>query len=205
MSDQEHIDWQQRYESGDTPWDSGQPSSRLLEVLRDHQIPSGRALELGCGTGASAIALAQRGFDVTAIDLAPLAIERARQQAAEAHVSVNWIVGDVLAPPDLPGPFDFVFDRGCYHCIRRDDPTAGPARLLKILQHHTSPGTRMLLLAGNADEQTEHGPPRVTAEEIRSDFESLFEIDELEPFRFEGAPDEPHYLAWSCLMTRREE
>ena len=71
--------WDERYEKGDTPWETGQPSSELQRVLAEAAIPPGRALELGCGTGASAVWLAQQGFDVTALDLSKLAIDRARR------------------------------------------------------------------------------------------------------------------------------
>ncbi len=117
--------WDECYKTGDTPWETGQVSSELQGVLAESAIQPCCALELGCGTGASAVWLAQQGFDVTACDLSTLAINRARQKAKEARVSVNFIVADVLNPPaDLVGPFDFFFDRGCYHVVRREDVAA---------------------------------------------------------------------------------
>src|SRR5437763_1822155 len=117
--------WDERYEKGDTPWETGQPSSELQRVLAETAIKPCRALELGCGTGASAVWLAQQGFDVTGIDLSKSAIDRARQRGNEAGVCVNFLVADVLKPPTaLAGTFAFFFDRGCYHVIRREDVTA---------------------------------------------------------------------------------
>jgi SAM-dependent methyltransferase len=72
--------WNQRYEKGDTPWDTGQPSSELQRVVAELALRPCRALELGCGTGANAVWLAQQGFDVTALDLSNWAVERARQR-----------------------------------------------------------------------------------------------------------------------------
>src|SRR5947209_11962622 len=113
MSDAAH--WDERYQQGATPWETDQPSSELQRVLAEAAIQPCRALELGCGTGASAVWLAQQGFDVTALDLSALAIDRARQQANRAGVRVNFHVADVLNPPEeLVCPFDFLFDRGCY-------------------------------------------------------------------------------------------
>src|SRR5690242_10320902 len=98
--------WNERYEKGDTPWETGQPSSELQRVVAEVSIKPCRAVELGCGTGASAVWLAQQGFDVTAIDLSGLAIEQARRRADEAGVRVNFLVADVLHPPaELVGPF----------------------------------------------------------------------------------------------------
>src|SRR5262245_65139469 len=117
--------WDERYKTGDTPWETGQPSSELQRVLAEDGIQLCRALELGCGTGASAVWLAQQGFDVTALDLSALAIARARRRADEAGVGVRFLVADVFRPPaELSGPFDFFFDRGCYHAVRREGAAA---------------------------------------------------------------------------------
>src|SRR5439155_8349298 len=111
----EAIRWDNRYKGGDTPWDTGFPSTELERSLAEMQLPPGRALELGCGTGTNTVWLAQHGFDCTGVDLSPRAIARARQRADEAGVQVNFLEADLTALPDLGGPFDFLFDRGCYH------------------------------------------------------------------------------------------
>src|SRR5689334_6351618 len=119
------IRWDERYEKGDTPWETGQPSSELQRIVAEAPVSPCRVLELGCGTGASAVWLAQQGFDVAAFDLSPRAIERARQRADAAGVTVHFQVADVLnPPPELAGPFAFFFDRGCYHVVRRENPEA---------------------------------------------------------------------------------
>src|SRR5947209_7614911 len=139
--------WDERYEKGDTPWETGQPSSELQRVLAEVTIRPCRALELGCGTGASAGWLARQGFDVTALDLSTLAIERARPRADEAGVHVGFVVADVLNPPaELAGPFDFFFDRGCYHVVRRENVAAYRETLRRL----TRPGTLGLVLGGHA-------------------------------------------------------
>jgi len=191
-------DWQAKYESGETPWDSGIPSRELRSVLVEYGIPPSRALELGCGSGTNAVFLAQAGFDVTAVDCAPSALEAARQKANEAGVTVNWIDADVQNLSGLGEPFAFVFDRGCYHCCRRVDLDG----YLGTLRRMTQPGAHVLCLTGNADEQTEHGPPRLTAAEIRDELGRDFHILHLREFRFEdpGGVDGP--LGWSCLMRR---
>src|SRR5215468_6513283 len=115
-------DWNERYRDGNLPWDTGRPSSELQRVLIQNTIQPCRALELGCGTGTNSVWLAQQGFEVTGIDVAPLAVERAGQRAASAAVKVRFLVADVLDLPDLDGPFAFFFDRGCYHAVRRSAP-----------------------------------------------------------------------------------
>ncbi len=191
-------DWNGRYASGETPWDSGIPSRELLRVIDEHGVVPGRALELGCGTGTNAIALARKGFEVTAADCAPRALQAARDKAADSGVLIDWIEADVQNFGEDWEPFDFVFDRGCYHCCRRVD-LAGYLRTLKNVTHD---GSRVLILAGNANEQTEHGPPRVTEDDIRSDFAGSMRIVFIREFRFEdpGGIDGP--LGWSILLVR---
>jgi SAM-dependent methyltransferase len=193
-------DWDARYRTGDTPWDSGLPSRELRRVLEERGLVPCRTLELGCGSGTNAVFLAQRGFRVTAVDCSALALERARQQAADADVSVEWIEGDVQHFGNGQEPFDFVFDRGCYHCCRRVDLRG----YLATLRNVTRPGSLLLCLAGNANEQTE-GPPRVTEQQLRDELGGLFDVEFLREFRFQdpGGIDGP--LGWSCLLIRRAE
>src|SRR5438477_8901711 len=124
ISEIEH--WENRYRTGERPpWDTGRVSAELVRRLAQYPIPPGRAIELGCGTGVNAVWLAQQGFEVTAVDLSPLAIERAQQRAEAAGVRVRFLTADLLHPPEeLAGPFDFFFDRGCYHVVRRADVQA---------------------------------------------------------------------------------
>src|SRR5437868_14089651 len=118
----EHMDWNNRYRDGDLPWDTGLPSSELQGVVSRNTIQPCRALEIGCGTGTNSVWLAQQGFEVTGIDLAPLAVERAEKRAQSAGVQVHFMAADVLDLADLDGPFAFFFDRGCYHAVRRSAP-----------------------------------------------------------------------------------
>jgi methyl halide transferase len=195
--------WNDRYQTGDTPWDTDHPSTELARVVAEAHIPPGSAIELGCGTGTNAVWLAQQGFDVTAVDGSSLAIERATQRANAAGMVVRFVVADVLAPPaDVGGPFDFFFDRGCYHVVRRDDVQA----YLQTLRLVTRPGSLGLVLAGNAREPHDPGPPVVTEAEMRAELGSVFEIVQLREFYFDQVEGVGvRFLAWSCLLRRREE
>jgi methyl halide transferase len=195
------ADWNQHYVDGAAPWDSGRPSKELIRVLEEEAIKPGRAGELGCGTGTNSIYLASRGFDVTGFDFSPAALEVARQRAAGAKAKARFVEADLCRFNLDVAPFDFLFDRGCYHAARRVDQPGMVATLKRL----SRPGTRFLLLTGNANEQMEPGPPRMSDGEIRAELEPLFDIQFLREFRFE-VPDPPEgFLAWSCLMTRRAD
>ncbi|HID22055.1 MAG TPA: class I SAM-dependent methyltransferase, partial [Planctomycetaceae bacterium] len=101
------VDWEERYRTGQTPWDTGQPSTELQRILKEYQIGPGRTLELGCGTGTNAVFLAERGFAVTACDVSERAIRLARQRADRANVAVRFLTCDLLKLPDLGEPFSF--------------------------------------------------------------------------------------------------
>lgn len=199
MSDTTH--WDERYAQGDTPWETGQPSSELQRIVAEVSVRPCRALELGCGTGANSVWLAQQGFEVTALDLSPLAIERARRRSDEAGVRVRFLAADVLHPsPELADPFDFFFDRGCYHVVRREDPQAYVETLCRL----SGPRALGLVLAGNAREPHQPGPPVVSEEQIRQELGSGFDIVQLREFRFDpGETDSTRFLGWSCLLRRR--
>lgn len=201
MSQLEFVDpkWNRRYQERDTPWDMRIPSRELTRVLDSGIIHGRTALEMGCGTGTNAIYLAEHGFQVTAIDGAPLAIEEARKLVERRQVHVEWIIGDVCDLPDMGQTFDFVFDRGCYHCVR----LVNVSGYLESLRKCTHAGSQFLVLTGNANETREGGPPRLHEHELRADLEPLFEINDLHPFRFDDPDGPTGPLGWSCLMTRR--
>jgi SAM-dependent methyltransferase len=170
-----------------------------MRVLDELNMPPFRAVELGCGTGANAVLLAERGFETTAVDVSPTALALARVRAIGAGVSVNFIEADVTTLI-CEQTFGFVFDRGCYHSVRRENLAGYRATVARL----TRPGSRILVLAGNSDEPAgECGMPRVSAAEIARELGPLGALDRLCAFRFdEGGPGEGP-LGWSCLFTRR--
>ena len=78
----------------------------LLAKLAEGLQP-GRALDLGCGSGGNAVWLAERGWQVTAVDFSEVAIEKGRMRASERGVEVEFAVSDVTTyRPD--GQYDLV-------------------------------------------------------------------------------------------------
>lgn len=191
-----------RYADGEVPWDIGRPSRELVRVLSSGGFlaPGGTVLDMGCGTGTNAIELARRGYVVTAVDFVPTAIQKARDKAKAAGVEVDFRDGD-LTRIDLGGPYDALFDRGLYHGIRKESLSP----FLDVLRRITKPGARWLCLAGNANEQTEYGPPRVHEHEFRAELAPLFDVLEVREFRFGDDEQESPPLAWSILMERKAD
>jgi SAM-dependent methyltransferase len=196
----DHHDWNESYRDGFLPWDTGRPSTELQRVVTQSAIQPCRALEIGCGTGTNCVWLAQQGFTVTGVDVAPLAIEKATERAQAAGLPAEFLTADVLVLPELGRPFGFFFDRGCYHAVRRSNPNDYAPAVARQL----ASGARGLILAGNAREPHEPGPPVVSEEQLRQELGLAFEILDLHEFRFDEAPGVPvQFLGWSCLVQKR--
>jgi SAM-dependent methyltransferase len=100
------------------PWDIG-ARRELVSLVESGRIEPCRAIDLGCGAGANAIYLAQKGFEVTGVDYANAAIETARKRAMDAGVAINFIVDDLTNLQNVTGKFDFLLDYGVLDDLRR--------------------------------------------------------------------------------------
>lgn len=128
-----------RWTSGAASWWDG------FYADRDKGVPFfvEKALDLGCGPGRNALQLAARGYEVDGVDLSPAAVawaeERARDRSVEGEVpSVRFYCGDVfaLAGAELPGPYDLVYDSGCFHHL----PPHRRISYLALLDQVLAPG-----------------------------------------------------------------
>jgi SAM-dependent methyltransferase len=88
--------WDERYRSRTAVW-SGDPNAQLVDEVSG--LSPGSALDVGCGEGADAIWLAQRGWRVTAADISSVALERARAAEVSDEVArrIDWLHTDLLA------------------------------------------------------------------------------------------------------------
>ena len=66
--------YERQYRRGAPRWDTGVTPPEVVEVFEGEDPPSGRALDLGCGTGTNVLYLARHGFEVVGVDVSPLAI-----------------------------------------------------------------------------------------------------------------------------------
>lgn len=101
-------------EAADLPWHTRELPPFVAEAVARH--PGGRVLDLGCGAGTHAVALAAQGLRVTGVDLLPRAIELASALARREGVVLELIAAD-LDTWDTPERFDVILDSGCLHSL----------------------------------------------------------------------------------------
>lgn len=187
-------DWNQRYRSGETPWEKGEPHPELpflLSAHRDIFERASRILVPGCGIGhdAALIAGCVTG-EATGLDLATEAIFQASERYP--NLGIDWQSGDLFK---WEGAYDLVFEHTCFCAIpveSRPDYVAAMSRLIPSGGH----------LAGifflDPDHEGEEGPPfGVSVQELR-DFLGLdFSLEWSRPPEktFEGREGEGRELA----------
>jgi SAM-dependent methyltransferase len=189
-----------RYLSGDLPWNINRPDFNLVDVVRDYEIVPARALDIGCGTGDNVLWLARQGFTVTGIDIAEKAIDLALEKSIKYNVHADFYVRDVLKD-DIPGyPYNFVFDRGCFHTFDKKKERSNYAR--KVNEILADSGYWLTLMGSVDDGRLDIGPPKRTAREVVTAVEPYFEIIQLKQGRFDSNDPVPSKI-WICLMRKR--
>jgi SAM-dependent methyltransferase len=172
-----------QYLVGMTPWERmpslpiGQQAVALIErEERRRKPPYGHALDLGCGTGFWSVYLAQRGWEVTGVDIVPKAVRRARARAREAGVEALFVKGSVtaLTATGIGSGFRFILDFGVVHGLSPEhvravsrEVTAVTTKDATLLMYAFSPGSRGPLPRGISREEIEqaYGDWLITDEE----------------------------------------
>ncbi|MFY9768373.1 MAG: class I SAM-dependent methyltransferase [Mycobacterium sp.] len=133
-----------------TPWDIGGPQPVVQQLVALGAI-KGEVLDPGTGPGHHAIYYASQGYSATGIDSSPTAIERAKENARKAGVSVNFQVADAMTLEGLENRFDTVVDCAFYHLF--SDVMELKRSYAQALRRATKPGARLYMF--------EHGPGNV--------------------------------------------
>lgn len=189
-------DWEKVYEQEATPWDAGQPEDALVKFIKDGFVKPCRVLEIGCGNGNDAIFLAQKGFDVTAIDISKRAIEEAKKRAERTGVHCNFLVENILELKFVSGKFGFVYDRGCFHFV----PEEKRDRYAKIVKQFLLKDGYFLLIA-SSDKDTVTGPYSFSKEDIRKIFRNDFDILDIHLIILKQHKEKP--TPYLCVMKRK--
>ncbi|MBX0300763.1 class I SAM-dependent methyltransferase [Cryobacterium sp. 1639] len=136
--------WDQRYSEMEKLW-SGQPNGVLLAETRG--LTPGRVLDVGCGEGADALWLAEQGWDVTALDVSRVALDRAAHEADQRGVQLRWVHAGLVEAALPPASFELVSAQ--YPALLRTAENRAEHALLDavavggvlLIVHHPTPTT----------------------------------------------------------------
>lgn len=144
-----------------TPWDIGGPQP-VVQQLAALGVLKGEVLDPGTGPGHHAIHYASKGLSVTGIDASPTAIERARKNAKQAGVAVDFRVADATKLDGFEGKFDTVVDTAFYH-VFTGEPELQKS-YLRALHRATKPGARLYMYEFGAHTVNGFKMPRALSE-----------------------------------------
>ena len=180
-------------QAGETvvPWVDRVANPLVVAWLDRERLPGGLALDVGCGLGDNAIALAERGFFVDAFDVSATAVAAARQRwcAHPAASRITWHVADLLNLPTTFSAYDLIVE--CY--TLQVLPPEPRHRAAEVLSTRLALGGILLVIARGRDEAEPAGemPWPLTVGEVHGiatptvklvNFEELLD-DEVPPVR----------------------
>jgi SAM-dependent methyltransferase len=178
-------------------WDIGRPQPAVIR-LANRGLARGAVLDAGCGTGENALELARRGLEVTGIDIAARAIERARATAAERGLAAEFLVVDAFLLAGLGRTFDTVLDVGLFHVLQPAERGPYAASLRAVLGH----GGSCLLVCWSNRNPFGIGPARVGQRDIQGAFRDGWRIDSIEPETLDTRLEMGMAMAWlACIVA----
>jgi tellurite methyltransferase len=182
--------WNERYRLRDHPAEDLDAAPTPLLVESAAGLTPGKALDLACGAGRNALLLAEHGWEVTAVDGTPAAIEILRTRATERALEINAIVADLEKGEFQIEPSRWDLIAMCYYLQRN---------LFEPAKRGLAPGGILISIVHVNEPGEPDSPHRLRPGELEqyfADWEILH--------RFEGkANDSAHRRAVAEIVARR--
>ncbi|WP_433658144.1 class I SAM-dependent methyltransferase [Nocardia sp. CA-128927] len=199
--DPSSIDFEQAYQGSTLvegivmdrlPWEIGRPQPLLVEFEQAGRI-TGDVLDIGCGPGDTTVYLAGLGYQVTGLDFAPTAIEKARAKAAELGVAASFAVADATVLTGYDGRFDTVVSSALAHCLDAEQRKAHVAALHRVMR----PGARLIQFCfSQAAFSDTYAPYAIGEDELRATFRAPdWNLTELRPGTLTAIKPSPEFKA----------
>ncbi|OBB89966.1 class I SAM-dependent methyltransferase [Mycobacterium sp. 852002-40037_SCH5390672] len=164
------------------PWDIGEPQPPIMALESAGKI-TGPVLDAGCGLGATALRLAAMGYSVTAFDISPSAVTKAKREAERIDVKVDFFVGDAMNFSGFDEHFATLIDSSLYHSI----PAAGQDAYLSCAHRATRAGGVLHILtfsdAAPFPAETPNRPNCSSREALVARVSQCWKVDKVSPSR----------------------
>ncbi len=190
--------WDASYHDGPPPWDIGRPQPAIERLIASGALV-GPVLDVGCGTGDNALRLASTGVEVVGVDVAPTAIDAAREKAMRHGLAAQFAVGDALRLHALGRTFPTVLDCGLFHTFDTEEQRDYAASVATVTAH----GGRLYILCFS-DQGAVQGPHPVSEANVRRAFEpgTGWKVASIAPELTYARFNDAGLPAWLVTVTR---
>ena len=169
------MDWNERYNNDDMPWEKGVGTpvlTELLSIVPEYFKTNTNALVIGCGLGHDVAMLQEAGINAAGLDISETALKLAR----EAHPELGevWILDDLFTISGRASSYDLVWEHTCYCAIppdKRKDYVTSVYDLLKPNAYFAG------VFFTDTGQAPDVGPPfSTTRNEVFFNFSTLFQL-----------------------------
>lgn len=183
------------YQRG-APWDIGQVQPAWSALLEEDRL-EGPVLEVGCGTGDLALAMARR-HPVLAVDLSAVAIQEASRKGARSDLPVEFKVWNAVDLAGLERRFATVIDCGFFHALAMEDRQ----RFARELARVTGEGARYVVLGFATRLPLPNAPSPLSAEGMQEVLGPHWTLEWQRPTRFMTRWAQDGVPALMCSLRR---
>lgn len=198
-------DWDAKFKKNDIPWEDFEPSEVMVSLFQQYAPKGAKVFEIGCGLGINAMQLTSMGYQVTATDISPEAIQKTIELSKQHEMHFSAYTFDVKTDENPEEKFDIVFDKGCFHSFVSDK---GKIHFAKKVFELLKPNGLWIDISGSADNADDplkvekFGYPRISLAKLAIVLEPYFEVIEIKQCVY-GKMPATAFKAWACVMKKR--
>jgi cyclopropane fatty-acyl-phospholipid synthase-like methyltransferase len=191
-------DWQRHYDEGDLGWDLGQVAPPFIKLFESKTILPGKTLIPGCGRGHEVIYLAENGFEVTAVDYSPGAVNHLKSTVQERNLKCEVLHLDFFGiDSSHNGVYDLLIEQTFFCAISPEQRSSYVSTVARALKK----GGMLAGLFYHTGEE-EGGPPfNTTREDIKKYFSDSFEIRQLS--KAEDSAEQRKNKEWLAILIKK--
>jgi len=173
-------------------WKGDEPTEVVKKSFNEGIVKTGdKVLDIGSGFGRNANWLAQKGAEVTGVNINDDEIKHSQVTAREAGVNVNYIHADATSLPFPDGSFEVALDLGCSHEIPSKE---GQEKAMKEVVRILKPGGHLVYFGFSKDHplysENKENPRFRSIDDIKNLYGDHFEIVSQEEARWKPKPQE---------------